>query len=129
MDDKQDKDTGKIVPEEEQKQDDSVKQVPAFEEQLENAVKQNEEQFYQNVLKEADDRIQSQANQIRQLTEQSIQFRDEVAVRCYVPLINEVSDYGKAAISAYQAADAFLRARENGMIIITKEEAEELTKK
>lgn len=91
-----------------------AKQVP-FEEQLNEAVDQNTNQFYQNILKEAEERIRSQAAQIESIQSQQIEFRDEIAVRCFVPLIDKVDSFEKAASSAYQAADAFLRARETGM--------------
>ena len=103
--------------------EETAKQVP-FEDHLDRALDQNKDQFYQNVLKQADEKIKSQSDQITSLMKQQVEFRDEVAVHCYVPLINEVSDYSKAAISAYQAADAFLRARESGLLLTSIEEEE-----
>jgi len=104
------------------------KEVP-FDEQLDRAVGQSVEQFYKDVLKQADNRIKAQETQIQNLTKQQLEFRDEVAVRCYVPLIDKVESYDKAAVSAYQAADAFLRARESGITFLTEEEANELITK
>ena len=106
-------------------QQEDSRQVP-FEDHLDRALEQNKDQFYQNVLKQADEKIKSQSDQITSLMKQQVEFRDEVAVHCYVPLINEVSDYSKAAISAYQAADAFLRARETGMYGYKEEDKKDI---
>lgn len=95
-----------------------------FSEQLDSAVRQNTDQFYQDVLKQADERMQSLAEQVHKLQAQQLEFRDEIAVRCFVPLMNIVGDYPKAAISAYQAADAFLRARESGVNVAEVPETE-----
>lgn len=93
--------------------------IPAekpFEEQLNDAVGQSVEQFYKDLLVRADETIKAQSKQINDLNNQQIAFRDEVALACYVPLINEVSDFDLAAGSAFRAADAFLRAREGAEI-------------
>jgi hypothetical protein len=68
--------------------------IPAekpFEEQLDEAVGQSVEQFYKDVLKQADTRIKAQEEQIRTIQAQQLEFRDEIAVRCYVPLIDKFS--------------------------------------
>ena len=89
------------------------KQVP-FEEQLEEALTINTREFFEGVLKKANETIIGQGKQITLLNEQQITFRDEVALQCYVPLIEKVNDYPKAAQDAFRAADAFLRFREQG---------------
>ncbi|KKM23613.1 hypothetical protein LCGC14_1613420 [marine sediment metagenome] len=86
--------------------------LPGFEKQLDTAFEQNIEHFYKDVLTKANERIQIQGTQIKALTEQQVIFRDEIALVCYVPLISEMSEYKIAAHEAYNAADAFLRARE-----------------
>jgi len=101
----------KQVPDEERKQE---AKEPTFDEQLNAAVEQNTENLYTALLKQADEKIKAQDEQIRNIQHQQLEFRDEVAVRCYVPLITETGDNKQAAMSAYQAADVFLRAREDG---------------
>ena len=106
-----------MMPKEE-KTEETVQEVP-FEEQLDAAVEQNKDQFYQNVLKQADERIKALNEQVEEIQKQQLEFRDEVAVRCFVPLIPVTDDYKKAASDAYRAADAFLRVRESGDEIIS----------
>lgn len=92
--------------------------IPAekpFEDQLDKAVGQSVEQFYKDVLKQADTRIKAQEEQIKGLQEQQLGFRDEIAVRVFVPLIDKFSTYDEAAKEAYRASDSFLRARETGL--------------
>jgi len=57
--------------------------------------------------------------QIREIQKQQIEFRDEIAIRCFIPLISLISgtdNYRKAASDAYRAADDFLRVREGGEV-------------
>jgi hypothetical protein len=99
-----------------------------FEEQLTEAVSQSVEQFYTDLLKKADSAIKGQAKQIADLNAQQIAFRDEVALACYVPLIDRVSNHDQAANDAFRAADAFLRAREGGiehMMVVNPETIDE----
>jgi len=87
---------------------------PTFNEQLDSAMEANTIQFLQGGLEEADKRIRSQNEQMEAIQNQQLEFRDDVAVRVFVPLIDKLDNFDQAAISAYQAADAFLRARESG---------------
>ena len=96
------------------KVEEEVQEVP-FEEQLTSAVEQNTIQFLQGGLEEADKRIRSQNEQMQAIQQQQLEFRDEIAVRCFVPLIDKFSTYDEAAKEAYRASDAFLRARETGL--------------
>ena len=117
MDDKKSQEATKGVVDE--KSEALVLQEVSFEEQLSNAVEQNKDQFYQNILKQADTRIKAQDVQIREIQKQQVEFRDEIALRCFIPLISLISgadNYRQAASSAYRAADDFLRVREGGEI-------------
>lgn len=98
-----------------------AKAPATFEEQLKDEEERTIENLHMTMLKLADETIKSQAKQIQELSQQQINFRDDVALQCYVPLIKEVDNYEKAAVDAYRAADAFLRARETGMIPTEKE--------
>jgi hypothetical protein len=101
--------------------------IPAekpFEEQLDDAVGQSVEQFYKDLLVKADQTIKGQSRQINDLNNQQIAFRDEIALACYVPLIEKVSTHDEAAVSAFNAADAFLRAREGGIDHVIRVNAE-----
>jgi hypothetical protein len=95
-----------------------LKQV-SFEEQLDKAVGQSVEQFYKDILKQADIKIKAQEKQLKNIQSQQVEFRDEIAIRCFVPLIPLISDsdnYRQAASSAYRAADDFLRVREGAEV-------------
>jgi len=95
-----------------------VQEVP-FVEQLEKAVGQSVEQFYKDLLVKADETIKAQGRQLQEIQNQQVEFRDEIAIRCFVPLIPLISgsdNYRKAASDAYRAADDFLRVREGGEI-------------
>ena len=59
------------------------------------------------------------AKQLGEIQRQQVEFRDEIAIRCFVPLIPLVTDsdnYRKAASDSYRAADDFLRVREGSGI-------------
>jgi hypothetical protein len=99
--------------------------VPTFDEQLDSAMEANTIQFLQSGLEEADKRIRSANEQVQAIQAQQLEFRDEIAVRAFVPLIDKLDNYDQAAISAYQAADAFLRARETGMMLVVTEVPED----
>jgi len=86
-----------------------------FAEQLDEAVGHNVENFYKELLIRADETIKAQRVQLDDLNNQQVEFRDEVAVACFVPLITEVGDYVTASAEAYRAADVFLRTREGGI--------------
>jgi len=107
----------KLVPQGEEVEEkvEIVQEEPAFEEQLQAAAKQSTEQFYTDVLTQADTRIKAQEEQIRQLQVQQLEFRDEIAMRLYIPFIDRATTHEQAATDAYTAADAFLRARETGL--------------
>jgi uncharacterized protein YdcH (DUF465 family) len=81
-------------------------------------------EFLRSLIIEAEEIINAQRVQIEELQKAQIELRDEVALQCYVPLLNVVSNHDIAASDAYRAADAFLRAREGGAIIRTNEELE-----
>lgn len=98
------------VPEE------ATPQEKPFEERLEDLEDKMIEDFRIDLLRQAEETILRQNEQISELQENTVSLRDEVALQCYVPLLNEVSDYEKAAVDAYRAADVFLRAREKGDI-------------
>ncbi len=95
--------------------DEKQEKEPTFNDQLSEAIEQNIVQFLQGGLEEADKRIRSQNEQIQTIQEQQLEFRDEIAVRVFVPLIDKVDSFDKAASDAYRAADSFLRARETGL--------------
>lgn len=101
----------KQVPDEEQRQTEK----PAFNKRLDSVIEQNTIQFLQGGLEEADKRIITQNDQMQAMQQQQLEFRDEIAVRVFPLLIDKLSGYDQAATSAYQAADAFLRARETGL--------------
>lgn len=96
-----------------------------FEEQLDAAVDQSVEQFYKDLLVKADETIRLQALQLADIQSQQLEFRDEIAVRCFVPFVDKFSSYGDAAGEAYRAADAFLRSREGVNITEGPEEEKE----
>lgn len=110
--------TGKQVPEGEQEKE------PTFNEQLDSAIDQNTIQFLQGGLEEAGKRIKFQNEQMQAIQTQQLEFRDEIAVRVFTLFIDKLDSYEQAAVSAYQAADAFLRARESGVnfVEVTEEE-------
>lgn len=69
--------------------------------------------FRVDLLEKAEQTIAYKDKQIQQLQNDAIGLRDEVALKCYVFLIAQVTNYQAAAADAYHAADVFLRAREN----------------
>ena len=96
-----------------------VAQEVPFEKQLDNAVGQSVEQFYKDLLVKADETIKVQGRQLNEIQRQQVEFRDEIAIRCFIPLISLISgtdNYRKAASDAYRAADDFLRVREGGEV-------------
>ena len=116
-DEKKNKEAAKGVAEE--KSDVFVAEEVPFEKQLESAVGQSVEQFYKDLLVKADETIKAQGRQLQEIQNQQVEFRDEIAIRCFVPLIPLITDsdnYRKAASDAYRAADDFLRVREGGEV-------------
>jgi len=111
-------DGAKQVPEEEQEQLQEKVEVKeaTFGGILSEAMEQNTIQFLQGGLEEADKRIRTQNEQMQAIQAQQLEFRDEIAVHVFVPLIDKFSTYDEASKEAYRAADAFLRSRETGLL-------------
>jgi len=99
--------------EEVQAEQDEQAEVP-FEDQVKSMEDQVVEELRESLLKAA----YEENRQLREinagLLNDQVLFRDEVALACFVPLINSVADYRTAAIEAYRAADEFTRIREIG---------------
>lgn len=85
-----------------------------FEEMIDEAKEQVVEDFYKDALIKAANTIESLREQNVKLQEQQLTLRDEVALQCYVVLIQVNSEYPQAAKDSYNAADAFMRYREKG---------------